>query len=70
MKAAQKALLNYITQNYAGSTNKFARETRLDQSDLSKLLRGVRKSITVEYAARIEKATEGQVPLALWAGRK
>lgn len=67
MKTAQAALRKYIDQQYAGSVSRFARATGLDQSDLSKLLRGVRKRITVEYATRIEKATNGVVPVALWA---
>ena len=66
MKAARKALSNYITQNYAGSTNRFAIENGFNQSEVSKLLRGARKSITVQYAALIDQATGGRVPIELW----
>jgi DNA-binding transcriptional regulator YdaS (Cro superfamily) len=67
VKQACEALQKHIDWVYAGSASKFARTTGLDQSDLSKLLRGVRKSISVEYAARIEVATKGAVPIALWS---
>lgn len=67
MTKARKQLQKFIDQTYNGSASKFARATGLDQSDLSKILRGVRKSISVEYAARIERATKGAVPVALWA---
>ena len=67
MKTAQNALRKYIDKYHNGSASKFARATGLDQSDLSKILRGVRKSISVEYAARIERATKGAVPVKLWA---
>jgi len=67
MKMGREALSQYIGRKFEGSVSKFARETKLDQSDIGKILRGVRKSISVEYAKRIENATGGAVPVALWA---
>lgn len=67
MDKARARLQKYINRNYGGSASAFARATGLDQSDLSKILRGVRRSISVEYAARIASATEGAVPIELWA---
>lgn len=67
MKTGREALNRYIGRHYEGSVSKFAKATGLDQSDLSKILRGVRKNLTVEYAKRIEVATRGEVPIPLWA---
>jgi hypothetical protein len=66
---AISALRAYIVKNYDGSVAAFARDNKLDQADLSKLLRQTNnrgQRVTVAYADRIEKATRGVVGIRLW----
>lgn len=63
------ALRAYIDQYYEGSISAFAIENKLDVADLGKLLRQVKNRghrVTVAYADKIEKATQGKVGLRMW----
>jgi transcriptional regulator with XRE-family HTH domain len=48
------------------SANQFARETKIDQSEFHKILNGKRLRVSVEFAAKMEDATEGEVHMRLW----
>ncbi len=61
------ALRAYIDQQYDGNVYAFARESKLDHADIGKILRGTRGTkISVAYADKIEKATEGRVNIRMW----
>lgn len=61
------ALRAYIDEHYDGSISKFARENKLDVADISKIIRQQRvRRITVAYADKIEKATQGRVGIRMW----
>lgn len=49
-----------------GSANAFALRAGLHQSELSKLLRGIRTRVSVVTAWRIQKATKGAVGWQDW----
>lgn len=59
----------YIEEHYGGSVTAFARENKLDAADIGKVLRqqGNRgQRVTVRYADKIERATNGVVAVRLW----
>jgi len=63
------ALRTYIDQNFHGSIAAFARENKLDPADIGKIVKGLRgrgQKITVAYADKIEKATNGRVNIRMW----
>jgi predicted transcriptional regulator len=60
-----EALQRYLVE-HEQSISSFARENKLDPSELSKLLRGQRQRISVEQAAQIQDATRGAVSWRLW----
>ena len=63
------ALKAYIQEHYAGSVSAFARENKLDPADIGKMVRGMHgrgSKITVAYADKIEKATQGRVGIRMW----
>lgn len=70
MKAAERLQL-HIDRHYGGSASLFAREHRLDGSELSRVLRGERgQRMSVKLAVKIQKACAGkkpEVPVELWA---
>lgn len=72
MGAEQVAVLQGVTilKAYLDSTGQsisaFAREHRLDGSELSKLLRGERSRVSVEMAQKIQEATDGYVRWDMW----
>lgn len=49
---------------------RFAIDNSLDGSELSKILRGIRKTVSVEFAAKVEDATDGNVSIRSWIPRK
>jgi len=48
------------------SATAFCRENRLNGSEISKLLRGIRYRVSVDLAGKIEKATQGYVAWWSW----
>lgn len=65
---AIQALKAYIAANFSDSISAFAAEKKLDRVQILRVLNGTRgKRMTVKLAADIERATEGTVPIALWA---
>jgi hypothetical protein len=61
------ALREYIEVHYGGSVTAFARENKLDVAELGKIVRGQRgQRMTVRYADKIERATNGIVSLKMW----
>ena len=67
--AGVKALQDYLDHNGL-SINAFARNHKLDASELSKLLRSERKRVNVKMADAIQTATEGVVHWRLWIPEK
>ncbi len=66
---AIEALRLYIWEHFNGSVSAFARENKLDVGDIGKIVRrqGRRgQNITVKYADKIERATNGVVSLRMW----
>jgi hypothetical protein len=67
MIPAIAALRDYIEDHYGGSVSAFARENKLDVGDIGKIVRGQRgQRMTVRYADKIERATNGIVSLKMW----
>lgn len=64
------ALLRRWLESKKISANRFAIDTRLDPSELSKVLRGIRKSVNVEFAVKVEDATRGDVSVRSWVPRR
>jgi hypothetical protein len=52
------------------TAHRFAIDNRIDQGELSKLLRGRRGGVGVEFAVKVEDATGGDVPVRSWVPRK
>jgi hypothetical protein len=52
------------------SARRFALDNGLDGSELSKVLRGIRKAVGVEFAVRVEDGTKSAVPVRAWVPRK
>ena len=48
------------------SANQFARENKIDQSEFHKILTGKRHRVGVEFAAKIEDGTGGEICMRLW----
>lgn len=63
---AVAALRRYIQDFYDGKYTRFARENRLDASEVGKVLSGKATRTTVAFAAKIRDATRGYVGLELW----
>lgn len=64
---AIEALRLYIWEHFDGSVTAFARENKLDVGELGKIVRGQRgQRMTVRYADKIERATNGIVSLKMW----
>lgn len=63
-----KALRRYIEQQEM-TVHGFAIHHRLNPSEISKLVRGVRQRVSVEQAAQIERATSGVVTWRMWLPR-
>lgn len=52
------------------SANRFARDCGLDQSEFHKILGGKRVRISVETAAVIEDATDGEITMRMWIPKR
>ena len=62
------ALGAYVDAHHAGSVSAFAAEKKLDRVQVLRVLNGTRGGrMTVKLAAALEAATEGAVPMSLWA---
>lgn len=48
------------------SANRLAIQNGIDPSLLSKLMRGEIKRMSMDMASKIERATDGDVPLTVW----
>ncbi len=64
------ALLKQWLIDRGMSAHRFAIHHGLDGSELSKILRGKRGGVGVEFAVRVEDATEGAVPMRTWVPKK
>lgn len=53
--------------NHDLSVSAFCREHELDRIMVQRALKGDRRRISVDFALRIERATSGAVPMALWS---
>lgn len=62
---ALPALLNIFHRERI-TANAWAIQHGIDPSEFSKILRGKRKRISVEFAALIEDATNGEVTMRMW----
>lgn len=62
-------LRKWLADNYTNA-HRFAIEHRLDESELSKILRGRRGAVGVVFAVAVEDATGGAVPVRSWVPRK
>lgn len=61
-----KALTAYLKRNKL-TPNAFAHKCGLDQSGLSRILRGKSGArISADWAVRIENATDGEVKVRMW----
>lgn len=61
-------LLRRYIEAHHNSAGEFARAHGLDAREIYKILRRIRgKHMTVKMAVRIEKATDGQVPVEAWS---
>lgn len=59
----------YIDRHFDGSISAFARENKLDVSEIGKILRQTKnrgQRVTVAFADKIEKATQGRVGIRMW----
>lgn len=65
---AAVALRRHIDRLYAGSVTRFCSERSLDRVQVLRTLKGQRgRRASVDFALSIERATGGDVPVALWA---
>lgn len=61
-----RALRAYLRERDL-SVSAFCREHDLDRIMVQRALNGDRKRISVDFALRIERATDGAVAMALWS---
>jgi hypothetical protein len=64
------ALLRKWFAEKGTNPHRFAIDNSLDESELSKILRGVRKNVSVTFAAKVEDATEGDISMRAWVPRR
>ena len=63
------ALRAYINEHYGGSVAAFSRENKLDGGEIGRILRQTKnrgQRVTVAFADKIEKATQGRVGIRMW----
>jgi hypothetical protein len=63
------AVLQRWLDDHELSQHAFAIENRIDNAQLSKLMRGMLERVSVELASKIEAGTNGEVPMRLWVPR-
>jgi transcriptional regulator with XRE-family HTH domain len=63
-------LLRQWLTEHGLSQRRFALDHGLDQADLSKILRGKRGVVSIEFAFKIEKATSGNINAREWIPKK
>ncbi len=66
-RRAPRVLLAYIRDHHR-TVEAFAEHAGLPRIKVQKALRGEIERIDVDFAAAVEKATKGKVPMAWWVG--
>jgi hypothetical protein len=60
------ALLRKWLEDHGVPAHRFARKNGMDPGEFHKLLAGKRKSIGIEFAAKIEDGTDGEIKIRMF----